>query len=197
MNYTSKLGFFSCLFLFASVSNAQLLFPESFVVIFDTTKQFKGSFSPSLEIKTQKQLYLEITNRTDVAFRFGKHGVTIANKFELTKDGPQTIISGGFVYGKFKTFYDNPFVLEHYVQYQWAEARGLDKKYAIGSNLRYKILKNKKGGFFVGIGPFLEHELWTFRGVPNDRLPIVTNDREYDTWKLNVYVSVKRFFQIK
>ncbi|MEP5612913.1 MAG: DUF481 domain-containing protein [Cyclobacteriaceae bacterium] len=173
-------------------SNAQLLFPESFVVIFDTTRHFKGSISPSLEIKTQKQLYIEITNRADMALRFGNHGITMANKFELTKDGSQTIISGGFFYGKFKTFYDNPFVLEHYVQYQWAEARGLDRKYAFGSNIRYKILKNERGGVFAGAGPFYEHERWTFGGVPTDRLPLITDDIVQDAWKLNVYISSKR-----
>ena len=108
------------------MANAQLLFPESFVVIFDTTRHFKGSVSPSLEIKTQRQLYLEVTNRADMAFRFKNHGITVANKFELTRDGSETILSGGFIYGKFKTFYDNPFVLEHY-----ARAAIIDRRWSV------------------------------------------------------------------
>lgn len=172
--------------------NAQLLFPESFVVIFDTTRHFKGSLSPSLEIKTQRQLYVEITNRADVAFRFKNHGVTMANKFELTRDGDETILSGGFMYGKFKTFYDNPFVLEHYIQYQWADARGLDQKFAIGSNLRYKIFKTQKGGAFAGIGPFYEYELWDFRGVPDERLPVILENQVNKVLKINIYLSTKR-----
>ncbi|MEP1033535.1 DUF481 domain-containing protein [Ekhidna sp.] len=178
-----------CLPFYAS---SQLLFPESFVVIFDTTRNFKGSISPSLEIKTQRQLYVELTNRADVAFRFKNHGITAANKFELTRDGSETILSGGFMYGKFKTFYDNPFVLEHYVQYQWAEARGLNQKIAVGSNLRYKIFKSQKGGAFAGVGPFYEYELWNYRGVPEDRLPLIMDDVERKVLKLNVYLSTKR-----
>ncbi len=172
--------------------NAQLLFPESFVVIFDTTRHFKGSVAPSLEIKTQRQLYVEVTNRADVAFRFKNHGITVANKFELTRDGSETILSGGFMYGKFKTFYDNPFVLEHYVQYQWAEARGLSQKFAIGSNLRYKIFKTQKGGAFAGIGPFYEYELWDYRGVPLERIPAQTPEVQNEVLKLNIYLSTKR-----
>ncbi|MEQ9008865.1 MAG: hypothetical protein RLP12_13335, partial [Ekhidna sp.] len=80
------------------IAQSQLLFPESFVVIFDSTRHFKGSVAPSLEIKTQRQLYVEITNRADMAFRFKNHGITVANKFELTRDGDQTILSGGFIY---------------------------------------------------------------------------------------------------
>ncbi|WP_420316174.1 DUF481 domain-containing protein [Ekhidna sp.] len=183
------------LFLFLLLpflAQSQILFSESFVVIFDSTKHFKGSVAPSLEIKTQKQLYVEITNRADMAFRFKNHGITVANKFELTRDGSETILSGGFIYGKFKTFYDNPFVLEHYAQHQWAEARGLDRKIAIGSNVRYKLLKTQKGGAFAGIGPFYEYELWNYRGVPDDRLPLNTTSISMREWKLNVYLSTKR-----
>lgn len=174
------------------LAQSQLLFPESFVVIFDSTRHFKGSVAPSLEIKTQRQLYVEITNRADMAFRFKNHGITVANKFELTRDGDQTILSGGFIYGKFKTFYDNPFVLEHYAQYQWAEARGLQQKVALGSNLRYKIFKSQKGGAFAGAGVFYEYELWNYRGVPEDRLPTETPNVENKKLKLNVYISTKR-----
>jgi hypothetical protein len=173
-------------------SSSQLLFPESFVVIFDSSKVFKGSVAPSLEIKTQKQLYIEITNRADMAFKFKNHGITLANKFELTRDGDEVILSGGYIYGKFKTFYENPFVLEHYVQYQWAEARGLENKYAIGSNLRYKLLKTGKGGAFVGLGPFFEHEEWGYSGVPDSRLPAETAEITENEWKLNFYISTKR-----
>lgn len=192
MNTLRKVAFLLIAIVSPFVASSQLLFPESFVVIFDSTKVFKGSVAPSLEIKTQKQLYIEITNRADMAFKFKNHGITLANKFELTRDGDETILSGGFIYGKFKTFYDNPFVLEHYVQYQWAEARGLERKYAIGSNLRYKLLKSNKGGAFVGMGPFFEHEVWGYRGVPDGRLPTNTDGIIANKWKLNFYISTKR-----
>ncbi|WP_424963632.1 DUF481 domain-containing protein [Ekhidna sp.] len=171
---------------------SQLLFPESYAIIFDSTRHFKGTVAPSVEIKTLRQLYIEITNRTDMAFRFKNHGITVANKFELTRDGDQTILSGGFIYGKYKTFYDNPFILEHYAQYQWAEARGLVKKMAIGSNIRYKLLKTQKGGAFIGLGPFYEYELWDYRGVPLDRVPSETMDVDSKEWKINFYISTKR-----
>ena len=63
---------------------------------------------------------------------------------------------------KFITFYDNPIVLEYYGQYHWAEARGLEQKFAIGANIWYKLYKNVLGGAFIGIGPFFEYELWNY-----------------------------------
>lgn len=172
--------------------SAQLLYPESYVVIFDTTRNFKGSISPSVEVKTPNELYIEITNRADMAYKFKNHALVLANKFEFTKNGEETILSGGFLYAKFKTFYDNPLVVEHYLQYQWAEARGLEKKYAFGSNLRYKIYKNMRSGAFAGLGLFYESEKWNYQAVPVERTPGATTPVEVDYFKLNAYVSVKQ-----
>lgn len=172
---------------------AQLLYPESFVVIFDSTKNFKGAIAPALELITQKELYLEINNTADLIYKFKQNALVLANNFELTRSGDETILSGGFLYAKYKKFFDNPLVMEHYMQYQWAEARGLENKYAIGSNLRYKIYKNNHGGAFAGIGPFYEYENWSYIGVPDERLPTEFAPITQRLWKLNFYISAKRF----
>lgn len=182
-----------CIILLTNISsNAQLLYPESYVIIFDTTRTYKGTIAPSVEIKTPKELYVEINNRANIAYRLKNHGIIVANNFELTKNGSQTILSGGYLYFKFKIFYDNPIVLEHYAQYQWADARGMSQKYAAGSNLRYKIYKNLNGGAFAGIGPFYEYEQWNYTAVPTDKLPEVLSIVETHLFKLNAYVSIRQ-----
>ena len=118
--------------------------------------------------------------------------MVVANKFELTRNGKETILSGGYIYTKIKTFFDNPFVLEYYGQYQWAEARGLEKKYALGANVRYKLYKNTSGGAFIGLGPFYEFEQWGYEGVPDERLPAVQESITNRLWKLNFYLSSQR-----
>jgi len=180
------------LLVISSSVQAQLLFPESYVVIFDTTRHFKGSISPSIEVKTPKELYIEINNSADLAWRFKNHGIILSNRLELTQNGEETILSGGYLYTKFKTYYDNPFVLEYYAQYHWAEARGLIKKYAFGANVRYKLYKNSQGGAFIGLGPFYEYELWNYDGVDTELIP---PDPELITtryMKLNFYLSAQR-----
>lgn len=181
----------------SNASQAQLLYPESYVVIFDSTKTFKGSIAPSLELITQKELYLEVNNTADLIYKFNKSAIVVANNFELTRSGEETILSGGFVYAKYKKFFDNPLVMEHYAQYQWAEARGLQNKYAFGSNIRYKLYKNSLGGAFAGVGPFYEYEHWSYIGVPDDRLPIDQTPISQRLWKINCYLSTKRFITEK
>lgn len=201
LNSQVRLPFYSVILIFAcslpTSTFGQLLYPESYVVIFDTARTFKGTISPSLEVKTPKELYVEINNRADLAYRFKNHGLILANKFELTKNGSETILSGGFIYAKFKTYYDNPLVLEYYAQYQWAEARGLERKYAFGPNLRYKIYKGMSGGAFAGLGVFYENETWNYQAVPTDRLPVEQNTIGVEFVKFNGYLSLKQVFSEK
>lgn len=177
------------LLLSPSLAQAQLLFPESYAIILDTTKQFKGSAAPSIQLRKQKYTYTEISNSADLSYRFSRHAITVANRFELTKDGDDVVLSGGFVYARYKTFYDNPLIWEHYAQYHWADVRGLQQKFAVGTNLRYKFYKNMKGGLFAGAGPFFEHEEWNYNGVRDENLPPDTSPIYTDLLKYNIYIS--------
>lgn len=182
-----------CLVAFAS--QAQLLFSENFVLILDSTRRFKGSVLPSVEIKKQRRTYVELNNAVDFSYKLKRHSISMANKFELTKDGPNILLSGGYLYFKLKTLNDHSIVPEYYAQYQWAEARGLDQKYAVGANLRYKVYKDSKGGFFIGLGSFYEYELWDYRGVPDDRLNENSlGELENKNLKANGYVSFRQIF---
>ncbi|MBL7995797.1 hypothetical protein JNM05_10545 [bacterium] len=133
---------------------AQILYPESFTVILDTTKTIKGSITPELQIQTQKKLLVEISNLADLAMRFGENSITLANKIEFTKFGREKLLSGGYVYGKFRNDLDARLVLEYYSQVHWAEARGLERKYAAGAGARIRIVRTNKTGIFAGTGHF-------------------------------------------
>ncbi|MFC1563554.1 DUF481 domain-containing protein [candidate division KSB1 bacterium] len=190
-----KLFILTAVIIISNESTSQILFAESFPVIFDSTRSFKGAISPELNIQTQKELLLEIYNVTDVAIKIGNNSLIIANKFELEKYGSETILSGGYIYAKFKTHTDKKYMLEYYSQYHWAEERGLDMKYALGVNFRFKFYKNEKGGLFAGIGPFYEYERWLFDAVDEDILPIDTAPVEKKLLKINYYASFKRTFK--
>tara|TARA_R110000737_G_scaffold351559_2_gene394203 strand:+ start:10100 stop:10927 length:828 start_codon:yes stop_codon:yes gene_type:complete len=183
------LFFFALAALSFATARGQMLFPESYAIILDTTRHFKGSVAPSVQLRRQKNNYTEISNTADLVYRFKSHAITVANKFELTKDGDDVVLSGGFIYARYKTFYDNPLIMEYYAQYHWADVRGLQEKYAAGANVRYKFYKNVKGGLFAGAGPFLEREKWNFEGVRDDDLPPDTSPVKTDALKFNLYIS--------
>jgi len=47
----------------------QILFPESFTVILDSSKSVKGSVTPELKIQTHKKTLVEITNLADLSVK--------------------------------------------------------------------------------------------------------------------------------
>jgi hypothetical protein len=171
----------------------QILFTESFNIITDTTKFIKGNIMPDFKFQTQKENLLEIDNLADITLRIKKNNaITLANKIELSKFGSQVFLSGGYLYGEYRRIMENDFVIEPYAQVHWAEARGMERKYAVGANLRYRILNQENIHLFAGIGPFYEFERWNYRGVPDsvvlppDRSPIISRQI-----KLGSYISLK------
>lgn len=176
-----------------TICKGQILFSESFTVILDSSKSIKGSITPELKIQTQKKTLVEITNLADLSIKLKKNYLTVANKVEFTSFGSEVFLSGGYLFLKYKNNLDKHFTLEYYGQVHWAEARGMERKYAGGVNARLKIIKNPKTGLFIGAGPFYEYERWNYNGVPDEKLP--TNLTPIDTMnvKFGMYISYKHW----
>ena len=162
-------------------------------MIIDSTKIVKGSILPDFKFQTQKKNLTEFENLADISVKLGKgHAITIANKIELSKYGSETLLSGGYLYAEYRRILDNKMVIEPFSQVQWAEARGMERKYAGGINLRYRIYLEEKIGLFAGIGPFYEFERWNYDGVPEDViLPPDLSTISNSFFKLGTYVSGK------
>ena len=174
-----------------SYVQSQLIFPESFVVLLDSTQRFRGSFTPEVKIQTQRETLVEITSITDVAFRVKGSSVVLAQKTEFTAFGDETALSGGYLYGKLRNRKDGHLMPEYFGQLQYADARGLNLKYAVGANLRYALRRRIGSGIFIGAGPFYEWERWNYRGVreelrPVDQSPVISEGlrfQVYGSWK--------------
>ena len=178
-------------------ANAQVLYAESFSIILDTARHVRGSITPEIKVQTQRELLVEVENTADVTVRIKQNSLTVANKIEFSSFGNEVFLSGGFVYARFKNELDKKLVLEYYGQVHWAEARGLERKYAGGANVRYRIRKSPKLGIFVGTGPFYEYERWNYTAVADDRLPMDPIDIEKSALKWNTYVSYKQWVHEK
>ncbi|MTB51241.1 hypothetical protein [Lewinella sp. W8] len=173
---------------------AQLIFPESFIVLMDSSRQFRGTFSPEIKIQTQKDLLVEVSSLADVALRIKENSLVLAHKLEFTSVGGNVALSGGYFFSKFKSRKGHRWMPESYAQLQWANARGLELGYGVGANLRYALRLQQRSGLYVGAGVFYEYEKWTYRGVrdellPVDRTPILTR-----AVKFNLYGSWKQWF---
>lgn len=176
-------------------SYCQILHTESFTVILDTTRTIQGTIMPDFNFQNLKNDLIEFENTADLSVRFSKSAITIANKIELSKFGEETIVSGGYLYSEFRKTIQRRLALELYSQVHWSEARGMERKYAGGINVRWHIIHdNNIFGLYAGIGPFLEFERWNYDGVSNNNLiPIDAKKIENRDVKVGSYISVKYF----
>tara|TARA_R110002051_G_C8619943_1_gene483149 strand:+ start:127 stop:927 length:801 start_codon:yes stop_codon:yes gene_type:complete len=175
-------------------ANAQVLHTENFNVILDTAKVLKGNFAPSFRYRNLKEDFLEIANTADVSVRLGKHAFTIANRIEYSFLGDDNILSGGFLYLEYVNIQSKKVAFEPFYQMHWNEVRGLDTKYAGGTNLRWRVLVEKNTGLYFAIGSLFEFERWNYSGVPDASLPVDQSDIEVNRFRGNSYVSLKKSF---
>lgn len=181
------------IFLFPQFSFGQILFPESFNLILDSTKVIQGSIRPDIKFRTQKRDLFEFSNTADVSFRLGKnHAMTVANEIEISRYGEEVLLSGGYLYVEYRQLLDRRLSIEPFLQLHWSEARGLEFKYAGGINARWRIFVSGRGGLFLGTGPFFEFERWNYEGVPYEiELPDDITPLEQKNIKLGTYLSLK------
>lgn len=174
---------------------SQVLHTENFNVILDTTKTVKGSLTPNFRYRNLKEDYVEIENTTDISLRFKNHGITVANKLEYALFGNENLMSGGFLYCEYVTIQNKKIALEPYFQMHWQEARGLERKYAVGSNLRWRILVKRDIGIYGGIGGLFEYERWTYIGVADEsEIPSNSTPVEVNRIRGATYLSLKKEF---
>lgn len=181
---------FTCL---CFVAASQILHTESFAVILDTSKTVKGSIIPDFKWQNQKENLLEFENLANISFRIKNNALTIANKIEASRFGEETFLSGGYLYIEYRRIFDNSFAFEPFLQTHWSEARGLELKYAVGGNMRFRIFVSENIGFFIGTGPFYEYEKWNYNSVPSDKLPIDQTAITTSYIKSGSYLSLKWF----
>lgn len=176
-------------------SNAQVLHTENFNVILDSAKNVKGSLMPSFRYRNVKKEFIEIENTADITFRINKHAFTIANKLEYAIYGNENLMSGGFFYMEYRSIQDKKITIEPYAQIHWQGIRGLERKYAGGTNIRWRILIKPHIGIYAGLGALYEHERWNYSGVA-DSLLIPPNPEAIEVKQFRVasYLSLKKKF---
>ena len=84
--------------------------------------------------------------------------------------------------------------MEPYFQMHWNEVRGLDRKYAVGGNLRWRLIFKPTTGLFAGIGPFYEYERWDYRNVEEELIPPDARPVETNLIRFGSYLSFKKHF---
>jgi hypothetical protein len=77
----------------------------------------------------------------------------------------------------------------------WQEIRGLETKYAGGSNIRWRVLVKPNIGIYMGIGAIYEYEKWNYSGVATSSAIRTTSDFvELTIFRAASFLSIKKHF---
>ncbi len=175
---------------------SQFLFTESFVLIpVDTHQHYSGVLAGSFSSQTQKSTVNQLVARAEVAMRIKKNILTLANNTQLFTNGSETVLSGGYLFARFRKDITRSLYPEYFAQYQWLEARGLESKLALTANMRKRIFRDERLILATGAGFLLEYEKWNYMGVANERLPANTNAVEVVNPRFNCYFSYNQSFK--
>ena len=174
-------------------STAQFLFPEAFVMIpVDTNRKYAGNVSGIFNSQTQRNVVNQYGVRSEFAHRIRKqHVITVAGSFDLITNGTQRVLSGGYLFTRFRNKISRRFFPEFMMQYQWFEVRGMEQKVAFTGNYRYRIVRNEKISLAAAAGVMMEYEKWGFTGVPSEKTATLANLDPVHIWgpRFNSYIS--------
>ncbi|MCC6683810.1 MAG: DUF481 domain-containing protein [Bacteroidia bacterium] len=170
---------------------AQLIYTESFTPLpYDSTKCVIGAVSGSIQSQKQKNVFFQFSERADLSMRFRHHyAFTVANSFDIIRDGNKTVLSGGYIFGRFYRHISKPVSVMYFGQYQWFAIRGLDQRMSGGPNLFFRLISQKKQTLHAGAGVMAEYEKWNYNAVPAEKRPAVINPVEILATRWNTFVS--------
>jgi len=186
-----RLLLFAILCMLHQSSNAQFIFPESFIMMpLDTSKKYAGTISGAFSQQTQEYVVTQLNSRIELAKRIQTVNIfTIAGNFQIVRNGPETVLSGGYIFGRYRDRTNRKLHPEYMLQYQWLEARGLEQKIASTANMRYRFVRTENLSLAAAFGILMEYEKWNFSAVREKNLPAETNDVEVLNPRFNSYIS--------
>ncbi|MBN1987593.1 MAG: DUF481 domain-containing protein [Prolixibacteraceae bacterium] len=150
---------------------------------------------PSFRYRNVKKEFVEIANTADITFRLNNHAFTFANKLEYAIYGKENLMSGGYIYAEYRNIQNKKIAIEPFAQMHWQEIRGLDRKYAGGAYLRWRIFVKPDIGIYAGLGALYEYEKWNYSGVADSTfIPPGAKAIEAQQFRGASYLSFKKEF---
>jgi hypothetical protein len=210
MIQSSKVILLVCLLFLYKENRAQIInIDKADTADYQQKPKFNFNFNTGLEIDKQKSTLYDASNTAEMMLQKNRELFLLASSYRFTYNGPEDILNAGYVHLRYRHNYKNHLQPESFIQYQWDNKRGLEKRLVGGMNLRYNFWKGDKVDFNAGLGLMYETERWNFEGVdsgkiPNNPVPITNHFIKINSyirldWKPNDHneIAFNVFFQTK
>jgi hypothetical protein len=128
----------------------------------DTIKRsFRIFTALSFSNEKQKKALLDFTNKTELYY-FTKRDylVGLLAQVDVALNGKTINENNGFFQLRFRDNDTRKISPDFFTQYQWNGIQGMEYRFLLGANARFKFFEKKKSDLFAGIGIFQESERW-------------------------------------
>ena len=154
-------------------------------------KNWYGLISGSLSQDKQKFDIQDISLYTEsVIKRKNSMGITYVGQVDATISGKQILQNEGYFQLKHRDLDKRKNSLEYFLQYQWNGAWGMQSRALVGLNLRKRLFEEKGYDLYLGVGGFVQNEIWNYNGVTDaTKIPLNPTNVTDQQLRLNTYLK--------
>jgi hypothetical protein len=154
-------------------------------------KYWYGLISGSLSQDKQKFDIQDISLYTEsVIKRKNGTGITYVGQVDATVSGKQILQNEGYFQLKHRDLDKRKSSLEYFLQYQWNGAWGMQSRALVGLNLRKRLFEEKGYDLYLGVGGFVQNEIWNYNGVVDaTKIPLNPTNVIDQQLRLNTYLK--------
>ncbi len=121
---------------------------------------FSGVVNLGFNIAEHNKHIVKFLNLVDLQYKKAQHTWIFLNSINLMKVNSSELINHGFVHLRYNyTFRKADFLtLETFTQYQYNTIKHIERRFLLGSGMRYRIVENEKVSFYLATLGMYEYE---------------------------------------
>ncbi len=173
---------------FHHVASGQILVVDKAELKGDSS-QILGNLNVSFKLNNQgttaneQVLYRGLDGTSDLVFLTGENAYILLSKINYIKSTGGPLVSTGYTHLRANFLSANVVSYETFGQLQYDNGRRMPFRLLLGGGFKFRLIPEKRGSLFLGIGGMHETERWK---VTENSDPI-----EKNIWKTTNYVSAK------
>lgn len=137
---------------------------------------------------------LDLKTSAELTYFMKKDLIYSVTQYNLASTDNAKYLNAGYTHLRYRINNEARISPEFFGQYQWDGVRGMKNRALGGSNLRFTLINDSSFTFYAALGVMYEYEVWDYRGVAEDIVPLNSSDKYTSYIKLNSYFKINKQF---
>jgi hypothetical protein len=156
---------FMCLIVMPWLGQAQILNIEKSRLNNDSTEHLLGNVAARFSMQKRTVLVFSGQLNTNFNYNTKNHSFIGIGTWHLVKSETADLISDGYAHLRANWLREKVLSYESFAQAQYDAIRGMNHRYLLGANMRFRFGHTDKRTFLLALGGMMEWEEWLSEGV--------------------------------